>query len=381
MFLSALFACCGKDDNASLRKEIDDQDARIEALASEVAEIRQIVQALASGDYVTGVDPIVESGVTTGLTISFHSSQSVRILFTGTGSANGISSASLEDSVLVITLSSGEELRLPVTTVPVLSIARDTVFALPGATESLSYTISGGDSGNSITLFMEGSWTARHVQADAKSGKITLTAPNPCTDAKLVVVVASSAGLSSFRTVICRKEVQQEVIDTFVWEPVSKAADIAAGNCILAFFRDSDSKRLFLSSADELNTNPPAVDADAAEIVFQGNNITAVNKSYVWTVSASGSYWQFAGNDGLYLIACNKYQGVAVWKNLNARYYTTNTYARTWYFTDDTSKGMQMMVSESSTRQLTIPDSENVWSMLPANEKTGHIILYYKKQI
>ena len=179
LFVSALLVCCGQYDDTAIREKLDSQDARIEALAAEIAEIGQIVEAMKAGDYVTGVEPIIEGGVTVGITVTFHSSPSATILFSTGGSGNGITSAVLEGSVLVLTLSSGETVRLPVTTVPVIALAKDTVLVLAGKSATVGYTVAGGDEGNSVQTLVEGLWTAKAVPAGAAAGSISVSAPDP----------------------------------------------------------------------------------------------------------------------------------------------------------------------------------------------------------
>ena len=459
LFLSILLVCCDQYDDTAIKEKLDSQDARIEALAAEIAELGQIVDAMKAGDYVTGVEPIIEGGVTVGITVTFHSSPSATILFSTGGSGNGISSAVLEGSVLVITLTSGETVRLPVTTVPVIVLAKDTVLVFAGGNGSVGYTVTGGDAGNSVQLFVEGLWSAEAVPGEAGAGSITLTAPNPCSDAKVVAVVTSAAGLSSFKTLVCREalfsvakasygvasdagqlkvavvnnigaytvdipteatwistvsaaedeltlafeentgserqatvklkneayqaeisfKIVQEDGGTFVWKPISEASQVVAGSCIIAWLRESDSKLFFLASDVSLTRNPSAADATAAGVTFDGSDINAVKDSYEWKVSASGTNWNFAGKNGLYLIGCDKNQGVAVLANLNGQYQSTNTYSRDWYFVNDADHGLQMKVTESATRYLSIPTDYLDWRMLP--ELNGKIVLYYKTRL
>ena len=460
LFLSALLVCCGQYDDTAIREKLDSQDARIEALAAEIAEIGQIVEAMKAGDYVTGVEPIIEGGVTVGITVTFHSSPSATILFSTGGSGNGIASAVLEGSVLVLTLSSGETVRLPVTTVPVIALAKDTVLVLAGKSATVGYTVSGGDEGNSVQTLVEGLWAAKAVPSGTAAGNITVMAPDPCSAAKMVAVVTSAAGLSSFKTLHCLEalfsvakasygvvsdagQLKVEVVNnigaftveipteatwlsatateeevtfaieentgaerqaevklknaayqaevsfkivqedggTFVWKHITAANEVVAGDCVLAFLRESDSKMLFMSGASALNRNPVAADATAAGVTFDGGDITAVNSAYVWRVSASGDYWNFAGSNGLYLIGCDKYQGVAVLTDLKGNYHTTNTYSRNWYFEDDATHGLQMKVTESAGRQLTVADDATTWTMNPTAERKGKIVLYYKTRL
>ncbi len=460
LLLSVLLVCCGQYDDTAIKEKLDDQDARIEALAAEIAELGQIVEAMKAGDYVTGVEPIIEGGITVGITISFHSSPSATILFNTGGSGNGISSAVLEGSVLVITLSSGEEVRLPVTTVPVITLEKDTVLVFAGQSASVSYTVSGGDNGNSVQTLVEGLWTAKAVAAGTGAGSITVTAPDSCTPAKVVAVVSSEAGLSSFRTLECLEalfsvsktsygvasdagqlkvavennigaftvdipteaswltatatteevtftieentgserqatvklknaayqaeisfKIVQEDGGTFVWKHISSASQVVAGDCILAFLRESDSKLLFISGATAINRNPVTVEAAAAGVTIDGEDITSVNPAYTWKISASGEYWNLAGSNGLYLIGCDKYQGVAVLTDLKGNYHTTNTYSRNWYFEDDATHGMQMKVTESAGRQITVADAATTWTMNPTSERNGKIVIYYKTRL
>jgi hypothetical protein len=454
----ALLAGC-KYDDTELRGQIDTQQARIEALAAEISELRQLLDAVTSGGYVTNVTPIVTSGATVGITVSFRNAPDVTINFGSGSSGSGIRSVVLEDNVLVITLTSDEVVRIPVTTVPVVALEKEQILVFAGGTASVGYTLTGGDSGNKIQLLIEGLWQAEAVATDAQSGKINVTAPDPCTDAKVVVAVASAAGLSSFATLLCAEahfavaktsykvdaeagqlkvpvennlgaftveipsaatwltaaevsetevtfaltentsderkatvklkneayaaEIALEVVQseggTFIWKPVTTAAGVKAGDCIITYLRASDSKLLFLSGATAINRNPAAVEAAAAGVTFSGDDITAVDAAYVWTAAASDANWTFAGSNGLWLIGSDKYQGAAVLTDLKGYYDPGSTYARTWSFTEDATYGLQMMVTVSAGRHLSVADDATLWSMLP--ELKGKIILYYKTRL
>ena len=456
--LSALLVCCGEYDDTAIKEKLDDQDARIEALTAEIVELGQIVSAMKAGDYVTGVEPIIQGGVTVGVTISYHSSPSTTILFSAGGSGGGINSVVLENSVLVITLASNEVVRLPVTTVPAITLDKDIVLVFAGSKASVGYTVTGGDSGNSVQLLVEGLWSAEAVPGEAGAGSISLTAPNPCTNAKVVAVVTSAAGLSSFKTLVCREalfsvakasygvasdagqlkipvvnnigtftvdipaeatwlsasatadevafsiaenedserqatvklkneayqaevsfKIVQEEGGSFVWKPISTAAQVVAGDCVLAFLRESDSKLLFMSGAAAIKRNPVAAEAAAAGVTFEGDDITEVDAAYTWKISISGEHWNLAGSNGLYLIGTDKYQGVAVLTDLKGHYLSdTITYSRDWSFLDDADHGLQMKVTKSDDRQLTVADEATTWTMSPTGERTGKIILYYK---
>lgn len=451
--MSALLFSCGGYDDSAIREELDSQDARIESLAREIAELRGILDAVKAGDCVTGVEELSSEGVTTGIKVLFRNSPEVTIMFSFSGSAGSVMNAEVKDGSLIFTLGSGETLSIPVFSAPVLSLERDSVLLFPGKTATVAYAISGGDSDNSVSLFVEGLWEAG-VSEDA----ISLTAPSPCTPAKIVVVATSGAGLSSFATIVCsearltatkaswqvnsdsgtlevpvstnlasfeveveegalwlRKEavtaegvtlvydanegdarsatvtlrddeslaefaftVSQEEGGTFIWKPVSKADSVTEGVCIVSFLRKDGSKQYFLPGATSLPRNPALVEAAGAGVTFDGTDITAVNPDYTWKIAASGDYWTLEGKGGLYLIACDKFQGVAVLSDLKGYYQSTNTYTRSWSFTDDAEYGMQMKVPESAGRQLMIGDTGTAWNMTPTAERNGGIILYYK---
>ena len=458
--LAALLIGCEGYDDTQLKGEIAEQNDLIEELAGQIAELRQLVDALSAGDYVTGVDPIVQDNVTVGITISFKNSPSVQILFATGGSSNGISSAALEGSVLVITLTSNEVVRIPVTSVPVITLEKETVLVFAGNSATLTYTVAGGDDGNSVQTLVEGLWAASAAPTGAGAGSITVTAPNPCVAAKVVAVVTSGAGLSSFKTLECLEarfsvakasygvasdagqlkvpvennigaftveipteatwlsatateeevtftveentgserqatvklknaayqaevsfKIVQEDGGTYVWKHITSADQVVAGDCILAYLRASDSKLLFISGAAAINRNPVAAEAATAGVTIEGGDITSVNSAYIWKASASGDYWNFAGSNGLYLIGCDKYQGVAVLTDLKGNYHTTNTYSRNWYFEDDATHGLQMKVTESAGRQLTIADAATTWTMNPTGERNGKIVIYYKTRL
>ena len=453
----AAWTGCKKYDDTELRNQLSGQSERIEALAAEITELRQLVDALSGGGYVTAVTPVGEEGAATGITVSFSNAPDVQILFATSGAGTGIRSVTLEDDALAITLSTDETVRIPIRTVPVLTLARDTVLVFPGAAASVAYTLSGGDAGNSLHLFVEGLWKADIVVADAHSGQLSLTAPDPCSEAKVVVTVASAAGLSCFRTIYCAQArfsvaqasykmapdagqivvpvdnnlgaftvdlpaeadwlsleavsedavnlavtentgdgrsatvklkneaygvevtfaVVQEEGGTFIWTPVTTLDGVKAGSCLLAYYRSSDEALFFLSGATSLDRNPLAASATDAGVTFSGEVITAAGADYVWTVAASGSNWTFSGSNGLWLIGANKFQGVAVLSDLNG-YYTSqgSTYARTWSFVEESPSGLRMMVTESETRHLAVPDADTKWVLQP--DLNGYIILYYK---
>jgi hypothetical protein len=458
--LAALLIGCQKYDDTQIKDDLTEQNNRIEQLARQIAELRQLVDALSAGDYVTGVAPIVQDNATVGITISFKNSPSVQIHFATGGSSNGISSAALENSVLVITLTSGEVVRIPVTTVPVITLEKETVLVFAGNSATVAYMVAGGDEGNSVQTLVEGLWAAEAVSTNAGAGSITVTAPNPCGAAKVVAVVTSGTGLSSFKTLECLEarfsvakasygvasdagqlkvdvennigaftveipteatwlsatateedvtftieentgderqatvklkndeyqaeisfKIVQEDGGTYVWKPISSVAQVVAGDCVLAFLRESDSKLLFISGAAAINRNPVAAEAAAAGVTVDGDDITSVNAAYIWKISASGEYWNFAGSNGLYLIGCDKYQGVAVLTDLKGNYHSTNTYSRNWYFEDDATHGMQMKVTESAGRQLMIADAATTWTMNPTGERNGKIVIYYKTHL
>ena len=460
ILFAALLSGCGKYDDTELRGVIDAQDARITALAAQIAELQQIVDALSAGDFVTGVEPIKEGETTVGITVLFHASANVVILFASSGSGSGISGATVTGGELLLSLVSGATVRLAITPVPELALDKASVLLFPGGNTTVAYTITGGDAGNSVQALVEGLWSAEVVPTDATAGTVSLTAPDPCTDAKVVLMVTSGAGKSSFRTIACTEahfsvakasyqaaaeagqfavsvnnnlgaftveipqeaaawlaapavsetevtfaltentgeersatvklknaaydaEVSFQVVQadggTFVWKPVTTAAGVVAGDCVLAYLRQGDSKLLFLSGATALNRNPAAVEAAAAGVTFTGDDITAVDAAYIWKAAASGTNWTFAGSDGLWLIGADKYQGAAVLADLKGYYHSTSSYARTWSFTDDADYGLQMLVTESASRHLSVADEATVWSMMP--ELKGHIVLYYKTRL
>lgn len=72
---------------------------------------------------------------------------------------------------------------------------------------------------------------------------------------------------------------------------------------------------------------------------------------------------------------------MAVLTDLKGNYHTTNTYSRNWYFEDDATHGMQMKVTESAGRQLTIADAATTWTMNPTAERNGKIVIYYKTRL
>ena len=460
ILFAALLSGCGKYDDTELRGVIDAQDARITALAAQITELQQIVDALSAGDFVTGVEPINEGETTVGITVLFHASANVVILFASSGSGSGISGATVTGGELLLSLVSGATVRLAITPVPELALDKASILLFPGGNTTVAYTTTGGDAGNSVQALVEGLWSAEVVPTDATAGSVSLVAPDPCTDAKVVLMVTSGAGKSSFKTLTCAEarfsvakssypaaaeggqftvsvennlgaftvEIPQEAASwlaapavtesevtlavaentgeersatvklrnaaynaevsfsvvqadggSFVWKPVTAAANVVAGDCVLAFLRQSDSKLFFLSGAASINRNPAAVEAAAAGVTFTGDDITAVDAAYVWKVAASGTNWTFAGSDGLWLIGANKFQGAAVLTDLKGYYQATDTYARTWSFVDDATYGLQMLVTESAARHLSVGDDATVWNMVP--ELKGHIILYYKTRL
>lgn len=454
--MTALLVCCSSYDDTSLREEIDSQDARIESLVKEIADLRKILDTVKAGDCVTGVEEISSDGVTTGIKVLFKNSPAVTIMFSFSGSSDGVVDAKVQDGKLVFILSGGDRLSIPVMSAPVLELEREKVLVFPGKTVELPYELSGGDSGNSVQIFVEGLW-----EAEVSQNVISITAPSPCQDAKIVVVATSGAGLSSFGTIMCSEAslapakaswavsadagalevpvttnldsfdvvigedagwlrfdsfaagtmrlvydanegndrsaavtlkddssqaeaaftVSQEEGGTFVWKPVTKADSVVEGECIVSYLRKSDSKQFFLSGGAALNRNPALVEAEGAGITFDNSDITAVNPDYAWTIASSGDYWTLSANEGLYLIACDKFQGVAVLSDLKGYYQNTNTYTRNWSFLDDADYGMQMKIPESAGRQLTIGDTATTWNMTPTGERNGGIILYYKTRL
>ena len=459
VFLALLTVGCNKYDDSELRGIIDAQDARIEALARQIAELRQITDALSAGDFVTGVEPIKEGEATVGITVVFHTGAPVVIHFASGNSGSGITGATVSEGELLLSLLSGQTVRIAITPVPVLTLEKEAVLLFPGGNATVNYTVTGGDAQNSVQALVEGLWSAEVVPASATAGSVSLTAPDPCSDAKVVLMVTSGAGKSSFKTIACAEarfsvakntwpaaaeagqlqvpvennlgtftveipqeatwlttesvtetavtfaltentgeersatvklkneaydaELAVEVVQadggTFIWTPVTTAANVVAGDCILAFLRQSDSKLFFISGATSITRNPVAVEAAAAGVTFSGDDITAVDPAYVWKVAASGSYWTFAGTGNLWLIGANKFQGAAVLSDLKGYYQSTDTYARTWSFVDDVNYGLQMLVTESAARHLSVGDESTVWSMVP--ELKGHIILYYKTRL
>lgn len=66
----------------------------------------------------------------------------------------------------------------------------------PGVTVRIAYTISGADSSTQIHCIADQGWTAEIEPQDSKSGNLAVTAPDPMTDAKVLVFACAGDGRS-----------------------------------------------------------------------------------------------------------------------------------------------------------------------------------------
>lgn len=70
------------------------------------------------------------------------------------------------------------------------------ITCIPGVTVRIAYTISGADTGTQIHCIAEQGWTAEIEARDSRSGNLAVTAPDPMTDAKVLVFACAGDGRS-----------------------------------------------------------------------------------------------------------------------------------------------------------------------------------------
>lgn len=93
-----------------------------------------------------------------------------------------------DDASITFTLAGGTEITLPRTAVFSLNIAESQIAILPGATVKVAYTITGATESTSIYAVADGGYSAKVEAAGISEGVVSVTAPDPLTDGKVVVL-------------------------------------------------------------------------------------------------------------------------------------------------------------------------------------------------
>ncbi len=105
-----------------------------------------------------------------------------------------------EDGYVYFVLSSGETIIVPkAQKLEIVFEETEEIGSLPGQTLRLSYTLTGADPETVIECIPKGTWEAEVEITDYASGCVAVTAPNPMTDGKVVVLANNSAGFSDMK--------------------------------------------------------------------------------------------------------------------------------------------------------------------------------------
>lgn len=105
-----------------------------------------------------------------------------------------------EDGYVYFVLSGGETIIVPkAQKLEIVFEETEEIGSLPGQTLRLSYTLTGADPETVIECISKGAWEAEVEITDYASGCVAVTAPNPMTDGKVVVLANNSAGFSDMK--------------------------------------------------------------------------------------------------------------------------------------------------------------------------------------
>ena len=105
-----------------------------------------------------------------------------------------------EDGYVYFVLSNGETIIVPeAQKLEIVFEETEEIGSLPGQTLRLPYTLTGADPETVIECISKGAWEAEVEITDYASGCVAVTAPNPMTDGKVVVLANNSAGFSDMK--------------------------------------------------------------------------------------------------------------------------------------------------------------------------------------
>lgn len=157
-------------------------------------------------------DKISAEGVTPQLKIEdgyWYVSYDDGLTWTQLGKATGedgqdgdslFESVTEEDGYVYFVLSNGETIIVPeAQKLEIVFEETEEIGSLPGQTLRLPYTLTGADPETVIECISKGAWEAEVEITDYASGCVAVTAPNPMTDGKVVVLANNSAGFSDMK--------------------------------------------------------------------------------------------------------------------------------------------------------------------------------------
>lgn len=97
-----------------------------------------------------------------------------------------------DDASVTFVLADGTELVLPRQAAFSLNIANTEVVVLPGETVKVAYTITGATETTTVYAVADGGYTVKVEAAGVSGGNLTITAPSPLTDGKVVVFAGNN---------------------------------------------------------------------------------------------------------------------------------------------------------------------------------------------
>lgn len=96
----------------------------------------------------------------------------------------------------------------------------ESIACMAGASVTIGYTITGGDSKTAIEAWGDGGWSATVLPESTTTGKIKVTAPEKATNGKVVVLATSGAGGVAMRSLHFEEGILTGILDTYKvgWE-------------------------------------------------------------------------------------------------------------------------------------------------------------------
>lgn len=256
VFAAALMAVACQDYGSKIddiQKQIDDLNAYCATLNTNAQSLSALIEALQAGDEMVGFTPIAENGTVTGFKATFKNAGEVTVYNQNTGVSVGEDSGRYywmnngtwlldgsgnrieiapgkpvplfvaEDGVLkvstdggatwqnlgyvdkalitgitedeakvVFTLSSGTTIVMPKYQALTLALEGDDVTIAGGGSVTVAYTVTGADNPTVEVLCGDG-WKAT-VSSSGATGTITVTAPDPITEDKVIVFAGDGQG-------------------------------------------------------------------------------------------------------------------------------------------------------------------------------------------
>ncbi|MBR5033795.1 MAG: BACON domain-containing protein [Bacteroidales bacterium] len=206
----AAVACTGVrhhiDDPRQQHTDQEDNQPGINAAA-----IQAIEEAVRDGDFLTSFCPVSENGVITGYELVFEKAGKVK-LETANADDTQVTAVTEDAAKVIFTFEDGTTLVIPKYQALALSLEGDDTTISAGESITVRYIVTGAANVEISVLCGDG-WTAVTTPADGVqpegqiTGIITLTAPDPITDDKVMVFASDAAG----RTVAMEMRLQ---IDT-----------------------------------------------------------------------------------------------------------------------------------------------------------------------